>query len=391
MLFRSISRLVLPVAALLLAPVLALAQTGAISGKVTGPDGAGMKDVWIKIERTDIKGNYKVKTNKKGEYFHAGLPLGTYNVMCEVNGQVADQMKGVRTRLGDPTEINFDLKAQADRQAAMQKAAETGQLTQEMSREMSAEQKAALEKQMKERSAAMQKNKALNDAFNGGMAALAAKQYPQAVEAFTKGSEVDPKQHVIWANLAESYFGLAGTKTGPEQQQAFDKGIEAWGKAIELKPDDAAYHNNFALALAKAGKIKEAEEELTKAAVLDPPKAGTYYYNLGAVLTNKSQLEAAGQAFKKAVEADPNHADAHYQYGIYLISKAQTTADGKVTPPPGTREEFQKYIDLKPTGPYADSAKGMLQTIDASINTQYQNPDAVKAQQQKKAGSTKKK
>ena len=30
--------------------------------------------------RTDIKGNYKCKTNKKGHYFYNGLPLGTYNI-----------------------------------------------------------------------------------------------------------------------------------------------------------------------------------------------------------------------------------------------------------------------------------------------------------------------
>jgi tetratricopeptide (TPR) repeat protein len=292
--------------------------------------------------------------------------------------------------LGDPVEINFDLKAQADKQAAMQKAAETGQLTQEMSREMSAEQKAALEKQMKERSAAMAKNKALNDAFNNGMAALGAKQYDQAVENFQKGSEIDPKQHVIWANLAESYFGQGATKTGAEQQAIFDKGADAWNKAIELKPDDAAYHNNFALALVKAKKFKEAEEELNKAAALDPPKAGTYFYNLGAVLTNQGQSDPAGQAFKKAIEADPNHADAQYQYGIYLVSKAQTTADGKVVPPPGTKEAFQKYIELKPNGPFADSARGMLQTLEGAVQTEFTNPDAKKAQQ-KKATTTKKK
>lgn len=375
-------------AALLLTPILALAQTGAIAGKVTGPDGAPLKDAMIKIERTDIKGNYKVKTNKKGEYFHAGLPLGQYNVMCEVDGRMADRVQGVRTRLGDPVEINFDLKQQADRQAAMQKAAETGQLTQEMSREMSAEQKQALEKQMKERAAAMAKNKELNDAFNNGMTAMQAKQWDVAVENFEKGSTVDPKQHVIWANLAESYFGLGTTKTGAEQEAAFAKGTEAWGKAIELKPDDAAYHNNFALSLVKAKKFKEAEEELVKAAALDPPKAGTYFYNLGAVLTNLGQLEPAGQAFKRAIDADPNHADAQYQYGVYLVSKAQTTADGKVVPPEGTREAFQKYLELKPTGPFADSAKGMLSSLEGAVQTEYVNPDAKKAGAKKK--STKK-
>jgi tetratricopeptide (TPR) repeat protein len=389
MLHRAVVRRILGFAGLAaLSMGAAMAQTGAIAGKVIGEDGQPMKGAWIMISRTDIKGEYMVESNKKGEFFHAGLPLGTYNVQCNVGGkkvkgkieggQVVDQMNGVRTRLGDPVEVNFSLAQMAAKRKAMEQAAQTGQLTAEMSREMSKEQREALEKQMKERAAAMAKNKELNDAFNNGMAALTAKNWGEAVTQFTKASEMDPKQHVVWANLAESLIGQAGAKPA-EAGPIMDKGLESWAKAIELKPDAPEYHNNYALALAKAKKYPEAEAELTKAATLDPPKAGTYFYNLGAVLTNIGQLEPAGSAFKKAIDADPNHADAQYQYGIYLMSKATTTADGKVVPPEGTREAFQKYVDLKPTGPFADSAKGMIQMMEASVSTTYQNPDAKKS------------
>lgn len=378
------------------------AQTGAISGVVKGPDGKPFAGAWVKIQRLDIKGEYYAETKKKGDYFHAGLPLGQYKVILIVEatkvkgkpqgGKEVDSVNGVRVPLGDPVEINFDLAKQVAQQQAMQKAAETGQLTEEQKREMSAEQRAALEKQMKERSESMKKNKELNDAFNTGMTALTAKQWDQAVEAFAKGSTLDPKQHVIWANLAESYFGQAMTKTGADQTAIFDKGIEAYNKAIELKPDDAAYHNNFALGLVKAKKIKEAEEELTKAAILEPAKAGTYYYNLGAVLTNIGQLDPAGAAFKKAVEADPSHADAQYQYGMFLVSKATTNADGSVTPAAGTKEAFQKYLELKPTGPNAESVKGMLAMFDTKLQTEFQSEEAKKAAEaaaKKKAGRKK--
>lgn len=394
MLQRAIVRRVLGMAGLAaLTMGVALAQTGAIAGKVIGEDGQPMKGAWIVITRTDIKGDYMVESNKKGEYFHAGLPLGTYNVQCNVGGkktkgkieggQVVDQMNGVRTRLGDPVEVNFSLVERAAKQKAMQKAAETGQLTAEMSREMSKEDRERLEKQMKERAAAMAKNKELNDAFNGGMEALKTKQFDAAVAAFEKASTIDPKQHVIWAQLAESYMGQSGAKTGQEQTDMQTKGLGAYAKALELKPDDAAYHNNYALALAKAKKFDEAQAELTKAAELDPPNAGRYFYNLGAVLVNTGQTEPAGNAFKMAIEKDPTYADAQYQYGVYLLSKATTTADGKVTPPPGTKEAFAKYIELKPDGPFAESAKGMIATLDATVQTEFTNPDAKKQQQKK--------
>ncbi len=359
-------------------------QTGSFQGKVKGPDGAPLKDALVKIERLDIKGNYKVKTNRKGEFFHAGLPLGNYKITLEVDGKDVDTVNNIRTRLGDPVDVDFDLAAMRKKQEALQRAAETGTLTQEQSRELTPEQRAAMEKQVKERSQTMAKNKALNDAFNGGMAALQSKQWDLAIESFTKACELDAKQHVVWANLAESLMGRMVTRTGAEQQADVDKGIEAYNKAIELKPDDAAYHNNFGLALARARKTPEAQAELTKAAQLDPAKAGTYFYNLGAVLTNTGQNEAAGDAFKKAVESDPNHPGALYQYGSYLIGKSTTTPDGKFVPPPGTKEAFQKYLAIEPNGLHAEGAKGMLAAIEGTVTTSYESPEQQKKKAKKK-------
>jgi tetratricopeptide (TPR) repeat protein len=371
-------KLALGLTLLLLSGVAAFAQTSSLEGDVKDENGKGIKDALVKITRTDIKGNYKVKTDKKGHYFHAGLPLGTYNVTVEVDGKDRDTVNGVRTRLGDPTPVNFDLKAKVDQAKALEKAAETGTLTKEQARDMTPEQKAAIEKQMKERQQSLQKNKALNDAFNAGRTAMDAKQYDVAVQNFQKATEMDANQNVIWANLADAYGALAATKTGQEQTDAYNKAIEAFGKAIALKPDDAAYHNNYALLLARAKRFDEAQAELTKAAQLDPSQAGKFYYNLGAVLVNTGQIEPAGQAFKKAIEADPNYADAQYQYGVYLVSKAQVSADGKVTPPAGTVDAFQKYLELKPDGQFADAAKGMLQTLTGTVSTKYVNPSAPK-------------
>jgi tetratricopeptide (TPR) repeat protein len=252
---------------------------------------------------------------------------------------------------------------------------------------MTPEQRAEMEKQLKERSAAMAKNKALNDAFNQGMENLKAKQWDASIEGFTKAAEMDAKQHVIWGNLAEAYMGASATKTGADQEALFAKAMNAYGKALELKPDDAAYHNNFALALAKQKKFAEAQGELEKAAQINPAGAGQYYYNLGAVLVNIGQLEPAGAAFKKAIDADPKYANAQYQYGIYLISKATTTPDGKIVPPPGTKEAFDTYLQLDPNGPFADAAKGMLASMDSTVQTQYKNPNPPPA----KKGTTKKK
>jgi tetratricopeptide (TPR) repeat protein len=369
---------VLSAATLLLLASAAVAQVSSIEGDVKDQTGQPLKGALVKIDRIDIKGHYQVKTDKKGHYFHTGLPLGRYKVTLEVDGKDVDNVNNVTTKLGESTVQDFSMKESMERSQSLAKAAESGTLTKEQERGMSAEQKAALEKAAKEREQAMSKNKALNDAFNAGMQAMQGKQWDAAIAAFNKAAETDPKQSVIWAQLADAYSQSASQKTGADAQASLDKGMEAYGKALELKPDDAAMHNNYALALVKAKKIPEAQAELAKAAQLDPPNAGRYFYNLGAVLINSGQNEAAGEAFKKAIDTDPNYADAQYQYGMYLLGKAQMTPDGKITPAPGTKEALSKYLELKPNGPFAESAKGALAGLDATVTTQYENPAAQK-------------
>jgi len=130
--------------------------------------------------------------------------------------------------------------------------------------------------------------------------------------------------------------------------------------------------------LAKAKKFDEAQAELTKAAQLDPPNAGKYFYNLGAVLVNTGQSAAAEAAFKKAIEANPDYADAQFQYATALSAKLTTDKDGKVVAPDGMQAALEKYLQLQPEGQFAEAAKGMLQMIGATIQTNYSNPNAKK-------------
>lgn len=394
----------IPAAGLFLFTALSFGQTTAIEGEVKGEDGVLLKGALIKIDRTDIKGAYKVKTDKKGHYFHAGLPLGTYNVTVEVDGKDMDTMGNVKPRLGDPLPVNFDLSTKKKQAAALTAAVDKGEIPAEVERSMSKEQKAALEKSIKERKAVMSKNKELNDAFNAGRDALTnantvlpdklrqtqspddkaeinkqiLASYQTALEKFKAASEMDSKQHVIWGNMADAYAGVAGKTTGEDQTKAYDGAFDAYKKALELKPDDPAYHNNYGLLLARAKKFDDAKTELQTAAALDPPGAGKYFFNLGAVLVNGGNYGPAEEAFKQAIAADPNYADAHFQFGVALMAKATTTNDGKVVPPPGTVEAFQKYLELKPDGKDAEAAKGMLQAIGGSVSTNYVNPDAKK-------------
>ncbi len=389
-----------------------LAAITTIEGAVTGDDGQPLKDAVIKIERQDIRGSYHTKTDKKGKYYYGGLGLGVYNVCVEVDGKQRDCINKVRTTTEKPIEANFDLKQQRESQEVLAKAAESGTMTKEQERQLTPEQRAALKAHKDELAAAQAHNRQLNDAYNTGMTALncgkkpatcaatapsdpnnpqsapqpmtAGAYYEQAIAAFKKAAEADPKQEAIWSHLAEAQTGLAGTQMGAEAEATLTAALESYEKSIALKPADPAVHNNYALALARLKKFPEATAELKKAAEFDPPGAGKYYYNLGALLVNAGQYDQAAETFKKAIELTPSYAEAHFQYAVCLSSKMTVTADGKTVAPPEMKDELDKYLELAPSGPNAEAAKGMLAALVGQVQTQYVNPNAAPVKKTKK-------
>ena len=124
-------------------------------------------------------------------------------------------------------------------------------------------------------------------------------------------------------------------------------------------------------------------QQYAAAAQADPTNAGTYYYNEGAVFTNTGKIDEAVAAFDKAIELDPKRADAYYWKGVDLIGKA-TMKDNKMVAPAGTAEAFNKYLELQPSGKYADAAKQMLASIGSSVDTSYKSSKSSSGSSKKK-------
>ena len=66
----------------------AQAQFGAIEGDVKDVEGKPLVGAIIVLERKDIKGSYNTKTDKKGHYYHGGLPLGTFKIILKEGDKV---------------------------------------------------------------------------------------------------------------------------------------------------------------------------------------------------------------------------------------------------------------------------------------------------------------
>jgi tetratricopeptide (TPR) repeat protein len=371
----------------------AWAQTTTLEGDVKDQNGQPLPKAVIVLNRTDIKGHYQVKTDKKGHWLYTGLPFGIYDISCEVDGKVMDKVSGVHSKYGEVVPVNFDLSKIKQQQAATAQANANGELTPEQERGMTKEQKAQYEAQLKQRTEAMKKNKALNDAYNGGQDAIKAAgaetdkekkaaDYRTAIDSLTKATELadtDANKAAVWDSLGEAYAGLAATQTGDDRTKAYDQAIDAYNKGLTFKPNDAAIYNQLGNIYGAERKIPEATEALTKSAQLDPGMAGKAYYNMGANLVNSGQTDKASEFFKKATEADPSYADAWFQYGSSLMAKGSVDAKtGQQIYPPDTGPALQKYLDLQPNGSHAQEASAMLQAMGEKVQVKTTNPNATK-------------
>src|SRR5947207_7573977 len=88
------------------------AQTGNISGKVVDTEGKPATGVTISIDRQGITQHFEVKTDNRGQYLHAGLPTGQYQISIMRDGKKLMTMPGT-VRFGGDSAVDFDLKQAA--------------------------------------------------------------------------------------------------------------------------------------------------------------------------------------------------------------------------------------------------------------------------------------
>lgn len=387
----------------------AQAQYATVKGTCKDAQGAPIVDAQVVYQNQDNGRQYKLKTNKKGDYFSLGLEPGQYTITLSKDGQTLDTQKNVHIDIGE-NPYDIDLK-QAQEQNIKDTAKKEGISTEEVKR-----QQEALEKAQQHNAAI----KGVNEKLKAAITLMEAQppNYDQAISLLSEAKDMAPNEDVVWGDLGSAYLNSAQTQTDPaEKTKRTTEAYTDFQKAIELKigasnaqpqtpgqsapgaapaagakpatPADterlAGYYGNLGSAAARLGKNDEAAQDFQKAADMNPAKAANYYFNLGVVLHNSAKdadgKKAAAAAFDKAITADPTKADAYYYKGTDLIALSTTDSDGKLQAPTGTAEAFQKYLDLQPTGPHAEEAKQMLAALGSSVETGFGS----------KKGSTKKK
>lgn len=138
-----------------------------------------------------------------------------------------------------------------------------------------------------------------------------------------------------------------------ENPQTYDQAEELYSRAMRLDPSLAIAYTNLGNIRFRRGDEAGAVDLYRKAIEVDPrqPEA---HYNLGYVMLERGDARAATAYFEQALHGDPRFADAHFNLAM---AWEQLGERGRARP------HWRKYLELEPSGTWADVAREHLRGL----------------------------
>jgi tetratricopeptide (TPR) repeat protein len=137
-----------------------------------------------------------------------------------------------------------------------------------------------------------------------------------------------------------------------EDPATYEQAEELYARAVRLDPTLAIAYTNLGNIRFRRGDEAGAEVLYRRAIDVDPrqPEA---HYNLGYVMLERGDARGSTAYFERAVEGDPRFADAHFNLAMAWEQVGERAK---------ARTHWRKYLDLEPTGTWADVAREHLKT-----------------------------
>ncbi len=155
-------------------------------------------------------------------------------------------------------------------------------------------------------------------------------------------------KHAI-ASTSNNYIASTNLAQTLSQSGRFDEAIVESQKALEIKPDFAAAHNNLGNALLQNNQsgdgvrgqepaVDEAIEHFRKALQIKPDFTQARS-NLAKALWQKGQMDEAIAQFQKTLEIEPNDAEAEFCLGTAFLQKREVNE---------AIAHYQKALEINP-------------------------------------------
>ncbi len=410
----------LAIALFLTGSIAVFAQTAPVSGRVELKKADGttqpVAGAMVEVFRTDIKAKFpSAKTDKKGNFSFAGLPLGA-NLIISVSAQGVqpDFRAGVKAGAeniaitvneGDGKRFTEEEVRQATTQAPV--ASPAGKPA-----ELTADQKKAQAEYEKQVADVTSKNKRIEQStaiiktsLEEGSKAFQAKNYDLAIAKFEEGINADPdfagtapvllnNKSSVLINRATANYNLAVKNTDATAKLAalesvkkdFTEAIAASDKSITLlkgatAPDAAVQKNYDANKFQSLINRKEAYRLMTKtgadrskgketlvafteyiAAETDAKKKSDAQLALAEALQDSQEFDLAIAEFEKVLAQTPDNVEALAGAGLSLVNIGYINSDKAKFQQ--AANYLQKFYDLAPeTHKYKNEAKGIIETL----------------------------
>jgi tetratricopeptide (TPR) repeat protein len=367
------------------------ASTGKVHGQVLNPTGQPQTAGTVSFSTDGTTAKLEMKIGTDGS-FSGEIAPGTYFLIYRApdtpKDQMVDEVKGVKVVAGEDILQNIDMSRQ------------------EYIDKMSPEQRKQLEDLKKVNAEALKANaviahlnadlKAVNaDKHDIDVASQTAAQqlgagatkadleaktteiktakYTDIESLMTADTAAKTDEALLWNNLGYAQFGLKKT----------DDAIVSYKKALDLenaskKPRTEVIGQSQAglgEVYARTGKTDDAQAAYDAAAKADPVRGGTYLKNEAIIYYQMGNATAQGIAADKAIAINPTDAILYYLKGNALVGNA--TIDPKTQQmvlPPDCIAAYQKYLELAPTGPFANDVNGILASAGQKVVTTYKAP-----------------
>jgi tetratricopeptide (TPR) repeat protein len=373
------------------------ANMGKIHGKVINPTGQPQGNGSVSLS-TDggVTLKYTFPVSETGE-FSGEAPAGTYMLVYRAPdtpaGKDVDQIRGIKIVAGQDLEQNDDMSRQ------------------EYIDKMSADEKKQLEDLRKANAEAMKANVLINQlnadlkvvgqdkheidtastAATQALGATASKadiaakaneiktaKYTDIESLMSKDSGLKPDEALLWVNLG---YGQAGLKKYDDAVTSYKKAVDL--ESVSKKPRPGVLglaQAGLGEIYARQGKVQEANAAYDAAAKADPANSLLHLRNEAVIFFQENNASAQVAAADEAIrsdsnQSDPNLAILYYIKGQGLVQNA--TVDPKtnrILLPPDCTAAYQKYLDLAPTGPYAEEVAGILQQAGEKVSSSYHAP-----------------
>ena len=374
------------------APAAPAANTGKIHGKVINPTGQPQGGGTVSLS-TDggVTLKYTFPVSETGE-FSGEAPAGTYMLVYRAAdtpaGKMVDSIRGVKITVGEDLAQDDDMSRQ------------------EYIDKMSPDEKKQLEDLKKANAEALSANKIINQlnadlkvvnsdkhdidvatatatqalgatASKADIATKAAEikttKYTDIESVMSKDTTAKPDEALLWVNLG---YGQAGLKKYDDAITSYKKAIDLETAAKKQRPGVLGLANaGLGEIYARTGKVQDANAAYDAAAKADPTNAALHLRNEAVIFFQENNGPAQVAAADEAIKVDPNQAILYYIKGQGLVQNA--TVDPKtqrIVLPPDCTAAYQKYLDLAPTGPYAQEVAGILQQAGEKISSSYKAP-----------------